>query len=129
MTAIVAGCVLHQNGKYLLVQEKIPKVYGKWNLPAGHVDENETIEDAAIREVLEETGYTVQLDTKLSVYHTEATRPVLHAFAATITGGELTPDRNEILDAKWLTFDEIKQLHADGQLRTDWVFETIAQTQ
>jgi ADP-ribose pyrophosphatase YjhB (NUDIX family) len=61
MTAIVAGCVLRQNDKFLLVQEKLPKVYGKWNLPAGHVDIGETIEDAAVREVLEETGHTVQI--------------------------------------------------------------------
>ncbi|HKR81848.1 MAG TPA: NUDIX hydrolase [Candidatus Saccharimonadales bacterium] len=125
MVAVVAGCVLQQDGKYLLVQEKIPKVYGLWNLPAGHVDVGESIEAAAAREVLEETGLTVQLNTKLPVYHTEATRPVPHAYTATITGGEFTPNLDELLDAKWLALAEVRALHQAGKLRTDWVLESI----
>lgn len=58
----VAGITLKDNsGRYLLVQERLPHVYGLWNLPAGHVDEGETPQQAALREGLEETGFKVKL--------------------------------------------------------------------
>lgn len=50
---VVAGCIIFQEGKYLMVQEKQEKVYGLWNVPAGYVDKGEEVEAAAIREALE----------------------------------------------------------------------------
>jgi 8-oxo-dGTP pyrophosphatase MutT (NUDIX family) len=53
----IAGCVIRDTyGRFLLVQERLEKVYGKWNMPAGHVEAGETIKAAAIRETKEETG-------------------------------------------------------------------------
>jgi ADP-ribose pyrophosphatase YjhB (NUDIX family) len=49
-TLMVAACLIKRDGKYLLVQEKQPKAYGLWNLPAGKVDEGYTIEETAIKE-------------------------------------------------------------------------------
>lgn len=40
---IIAGGVLEKDGKYLLVQESKQKCYGKWNLPAGHIDAQELL--------------------------------------------------------------------------------------
>lgn len=125
LTHIVAGCVLENDGKYLLVQERQQKVYGKWNLPAGRVDIGETIEHAAVREVLEETGYKVELVKKLRVEHEDAMRPVLHSFQATIVGGDLKFQEEELLDAQWLAFEEIEKLHAEGKIRADWVVRSI----
>lgn len=87
-TRIVAGCVVRRDdGKFLMVQEKQPKVYGLWNIPAGHVDKEETIEAAAIREAQEETGYKLKLLYKVKVYHRSVNEPVFHAFKAEIVGG------------------------------------------
>ena len=58
---IIVGGVLEKDGKYLLVQEAQEKCYGKWNLPAGHLDPNETIIEAAKREIKEESGLDVEL--------------------------------------------------------------------
>ena len=58
----IAGCLIEHDKKFLLVQEAKPAVYGKWNTPAGHVDEGETLEEAALRETKEETGYDVMID-------------------------------------------------------------------
>ena len=105
---VVAGVLVAREGKVLLVQEKQTKVYGQWNLPGGHVDQGETIEQAAIREAKEETGFDVALDAKLLVLHSAVDRPVLHAFAAHITGGQLHYPADEILAAKWFTPAEIR---------------------
>ncbi len=121
MVPIVAGCVLVRDGKVLLVQEKQPKVYGKWNLPAGRVDVGETIEQAAVREVLEETGFVVELGKKLTIQHFSAERPVMHGFAATITGGELKIPEDELIGADWFTLDEILALQEEGKLRSEWI--------
>jgi 8-oxo-dGTP diphosphatase len=119
---VVAGCVIRQgDGKYLLVQEKQPKVYGLWNLPAGHVDKGETIEDAAIREAREETGYDVELDTKIGIYHETVESPIQHAFSAHIIGGALKIQEDEILDAGWFSYKEITIMRSDGKLRVEWI--------
>jgi ADP-ribose pyrophosphatase YjhB (NUDIX family) len=58
---VVAGAVLEKDGKYLLVQEKKPHIYGLWNLPVGKVEEWETSEGTAIREVKEEVNLDIIL--------------------------------------------------------------------
>ncbi len=107
---VVAGVVLIKDGKFLLVQEKQPKAYKQWNLPGGKVDKGETIEQAAIREAKEEVGLDVQLVKFLQVIHQGIERPVIHAYLAEITGGELTIPEDELLDSGWFTYDEVKKL-------------------
>jgi len=125
MIAVVAGCAIEKGGTYLLVQEKLPKAYGKWNLPAGHVDEGETFEIAAMREAREETGYEVELDRPLTVTHPDTARPVFHPYKAHVIGGNLLIRPDEIMDARWYTLDEVEQLHAEGKLRDVWVINAI----
>lgn len=107
---VVAGVVIERDGRYLLVQERQPKAHGQWNLPAGKVDVGETIEQAAVREAKEECGYDVELGRHLLTIHLGIERPVLHAFAAHIIGGDLQFPLDEILDAQWFTPDQIRQL-------------------
>jgi 8-oxo-dGTP diphosphatase len=125
MVSIVAGCVLIKDGKYLLVQEKKPSAYGQWNLPAGKVDTGESIDAAAVREVREETGYDVVLGDEISVEHTSSASSVLHAFSATITGGELHIQQEELLDAQWFSRDEVEALDRAGKIRVSWAARVI----
>lgn len=122
---IVAGCLVKKDDKFLLVQEKQPKVYGLWNLPAGFVDKNESIEDAAKREVKEESGYEVELLKEIGIHHESTKTPVKHIFRARVIGGKLTVQENEILDVKWLSYDEIETLHKNKKLRAPWLWEII----
>ena len=123
MNPIVAGVVLKQDGKYLLVQEKQPKVYGLWNLPAGHVDQGETIEAAAVREAKEEVGLDVELIGKIDIFQDPVTMSTKHAFEAKIIGGQLKFPEDEILDARWFSFEEIQNMK--DQLRSNWIFDSI----
>jgi len=122
---VVAGCVLRQDGKYLLLQEKKPSAYGLWNLPAGRVDEGETLEAAAARETLEESGFAVKVGKRVCLHHEAADEPVKHAYDAAIVGGELHIPEDEILAAKWLSYVEVQELAAQGKLRSPWVMESI----
>jgi 8-oxo-dGTP pyrophosphatase MutT (NUDIX family) len=127
---IVAGCVVKNDAdKYLLVQEKKPKVYGLWNLPAGYVDKGETSEQAAIREAKEETGYDVTLGKQIGLYHEHVGAPVKHIFSAQVIGGELTIKEDEILDVKWLSLEEIKALKSADKLRANWIWDVISRAE
>ncbi len=127
---VVAGCVIRNDeGKYLLVQEKQQKVYGLWNLPAGHVDKNESIEDAAVREAREETGYEVVLQDKIGIYHETVASPVRHAFIARIIGGDLHVQENEILDAAWFSYQEITEMKLENKLRVEWIYDALTKVE
>jgi len=122
---LVAGCILQKEGKYLLVQEKLPKAYGKWNLPAGHVDPGESTAAAAVREVQEETGLTVAVDKEVFSEAIPERGREFHIFAAKIVGGTLVVQPDEIMDAQWFSLDEIYQLQKDDQLRSEWMVRAI----
>jgi len=57
----VGAVVLREDGAVLLVQRARPPSVGSWTLPGGKVEENETPEQAIVREVLEETGLQVEV--------------------------------------------------------------------
>ena len=56
MTNIVIGGLIEKDDKFLLVQEAKEKCKGKWNIPAGHLEVNESVIDCLKREIKEETG-------------------------------------------------------------------------
>ena len=59
MTELTVLCLLHQNGQYLL-QDRVKKDWQGFTLPGGHVEPGESIVDAVVREMKEETGLTVK---------------------------------------------------------------------
>ncbi|MFA6386458.1 MAG: NUDIX hydrolase [Candidatus Paceibacterota bacterium] len=120
---VVAGVVIKKDGKYLLLQEKQPKAYMLWNFPAGKVDIGESFEQTAIREAKEESGYDIELIKEIGIFQRIPTDAVKHAFEAKIVGGELEFPPDEILDAKWFTLNEIKQMKE--KLRGEWILEAI----
>lgn len=59
-----AGCVVvNDKTEVLLVTDKQKEI---WTFPKGHAEAGETLEQAALREVKEETGYTVEIVKRLS---------------------------------------------------------------
>lgn len=96
--------IIEKNGKVLMVQEAKKKCYGKWNFPAGHLEEGETIYDGAIREIFEETGCKVKLTKVLPIINTrlENENVILINFLAEIIDENINFNKEEILDVKWI---------------------------
>lgn len=119
MGKIIVGGVLKKDNKYLLVQEAQEKVRGKWNIPAGHLDPNETIFEGAKREIFEESGFNVELTGIASIVNRKVPDDTFIGiiFSTEITGGEISINPAEILDIKWFTYDEI--INMKDKLRSD----------
>lgn len=117
MKAIVGG-VVEKNGKYLLVQEAQEKCYTKWNLPAGHLDCNESLMQGAIREIKEETGCDVELTGIVNIANRVMKDDIMITiiFSAKLINENISFDKNEILDVKWFDYDEIIN-KMDNELR------------
>ncbi len=63
---VTVATVVEKNGRFLLVHEQTD-VGIVYNQPAGHVDPNETLIEAAIRETIEETGWKVDIQNVLAL--------------------------------------------------------------
>ena len=118
--------VVEKDGKYLLVEETC---HGEtvFNQPAGHVEENESILNAAIRETLEETGWKVKLDAFIGLYTYKApSNGVTYyrmCFAATAVQKITDQLDTGIISEHWLSYDEVVNL--SDQLRSPLVKKCI----
>jgi ADP-ribose pyrophosphatase YjhB (NUDIX family) len=65
---IVAGCIPVSGDKILLCKRAIEPRYGLWTLPAGYMENNETVEQAAMRESMEEANANVELQQLYTVF-------------------------------------------------------------
>lgn len=109
MKVIVTVCIKEQD-KLLIIQEGIPKAYGLWNFPGGHLDTTESIIKGALREAKEETGFDVELTGILSIQRSLLKENIVRiVFNAKKIGGHIHYDRNEILDCKWVTIEELEK--------------------
>ncbi|MEW6031743.1 MAG: NUDIX domain-containing protein [Bacillota bacterium] len=87
--------------------------YGRWTFPKGLVETGETPEEAAVREVEEETGLRTEVAGELGqtryVYHHPRKGRVhktVTFYLLRLTGGCLTPQTGEIAAAEWVSPEE-----------------------
>ena len=101
----------NSSGPEVLLIERANPPHG-WALPGGFVDEWEMVETAAIREVKEETGLRIHLDTLLYVYSNPARDNRQHnlsvVFTAEITEGAMIPTAGD--DARQAKFFNVESL-------------------
>ena len=107
--------VLIENNSLLLVKQKLSN-NKDWSLPGGRVEAGETLEQALIREMKEETGLDVEIIRILYVCDVEAGgNTVLHiTFLTKQIGGEITLptnefDENPIHDVRFVLIDELTE--------------------
>ena len=84
-----------------------------WSLPKGHIEEGETPEQAAIREVAEETGITSSITKSLGVIDFwfmaggKRIHKTVHHFMFTEVGGVLLAQESEVDEVSWFRLSEI----------------------
>lgn len=108
MGAIVAD----GQGRLLMIKRGHDPGAGLWSIPGGRVEPGETDAEALVREMIEETGLTVEVGRLIG----RVQRPGLNGavvdirdYAATVTGGTLRPG-DDAADVRWVTPAELESL-------------------
>jgi len=100
------GCIIINDNKVLLVKHH----QGHWGFPKGHVEENETEEETAIRETKEETNIDVEIDNshRYTIYYEVKENVMKEAvyFIAKMKSGNLKRQESEIAVADWYDLNE-----------------------
>lgn len=88
---IVVGCVAEQDGRILLCKRDIAPQKGKWTIPAGYLEINESLKQGALRETLEEAGATVADATPYRIFDLPFISQVYVIFRARLQTVDFTP--------------------------------------
>ena len=102
--------IVERDGGVLLVRLNYGPRDGRWALPGGLVEADETIERAAIRETEEETGFRVALDGLLSMWMRPGFPILVVIYRAHITGGELRVAPDEASEAAFFPHERLPPL-------------------
>jgi ADP-ribose pyrophosphatase YjhB (NUDIX family) len=118
---LVAVGVIPMDGKLVLGRRSINPGLGCWSFPAGYVNRGESVDDAMIREVREETNLEVQVEQLLGLYSEAGNPVVLAAYVAVAVGGTLTPGE-EVSEVGLFAVDGMPELAFpnDQRILGDW---------
>lgn len=111
----VTAIIDSREGKILLVKRGTVVFKGYWALPGGRVDAGESIEQAVVREVIEETGLEVETVEKVGEYHEEGVQDDIEydyypaCFLVEIVGGQIERQKKEIETIRFFSLEEIPE--------------------
>ena len=121
---VVAVVLVEQGDKILVGRRNIEPGKGKWSFPGGYVDRGERVEDAARREVKEETNLDIRLSNLLGVYSETDSPQILVVYRATIepTSDPIRPQLEEVSELAFFSLAEMPRLafNSEGRILTDW---------
>lgn len=121
---VTVACIVLQGDKFLLVEEDV-RGQRVLNQPAGHLEQDESLADAAVRETREETGWDVALTHLVGIYQWANAQGAYLRFA--FAAQALRHDAARRLDtgivrAAWMTHAEVR---AATNLRSPMVLRGI----
>lgn len=125
-----AGTIIVRGDRVLMLYRHrfITDTWG-WEIPAGAVDAGETIEQGAVREAREESGWSPTTLTRLCTFHPAngLLDQAFHIFVSrdAVDAGEPV-DRNEAARIEWVDVDELRSMLLDGRITDGLSFGAIA---
>ena len=124
---VVPIALIIRDGKVLLALRNDPHrsaFHKKWEFPGGSMDMGETIVGNLVREVKEETGYDIEILTRLSYIGINEQQSVSNPYqvyllphVCTIRGGEEKLSDAEVLEIRWVSPDEVLSYEPRQQRR------------
>ncbi len=112
----VAVAVILGDDRGVLLGRRCVDPAAAWSFPAGYVNRGEVLEEAAVREVLEEFNVAVRLTGLVGVYSERGDPVVLVVYAGEIDAGAPIPDGHEVSEVRCFPLDELPRA---------WRFRTI----
>lgn len=109
------GCLFDEQGRVLLQKRGDS---GKWGFPGGAIELGETPEEAAVRELKEETGLDVAVESLIGIYtdsemtypNGDAAHSIMIAFRLKAIGGDLKCDHSETIELKYFSVEELPEM-------------------
>ncbi|MBP6383057.1 MAG: NUDIX hydrolase [Pseudomonadales bacterium] len=129
MPHVTVATVVFRDGRYLMVEE-IDDGRTVLNQPAGHLEPNETLVEAARRETLEETGWAVEIEAVLGASLFTSAQTGISYLRTSFLARALHHHAERALDSgivapRWLSYEEI--LAGRARLRSESVLATLEQ--
>ncbi|MDG5788557.1 NUDIX domain-containing protein [Evansella sp. AB-P1] len=132
LKAGVAVIILNKENQVLL--QKRSDV-GLWGIPSGHIEIGETVSEAAIREIKEETNLDIRLKKIIGVYsdphsqvfeypNGETVHFITTCFLAEVIGGELHCNSDESLEIKY--FNACKLPNDLLKMHPQWLYDALS---
>jgi 8-oxo-dGTP diphosphatase len=113
---VTIDAAIIREGKILLVKRNKNPFKNRWALPGGFVEYGEKVENAVIREVLEETGLKVEIKKLFGVYSDPNRDPRGHTvtivYLMNVVGGKLESG-DDACDAKFFELEKLPELAFD----------------
>jgi 8-oxo-dGTP pyrophosphatase MutT (NUDIX family) len=124
---VTVAAIVERDGQFLLVEERVANRM-VFNQPAGHVERNETMVEAAIRETQEETAWTFVPEALVGIYLWDQPSTQKSFLRITFCGRVTEHDPNQRLDrgierAVWMTREQI--VTRTARLRSPMVLRCI----
>jgi len=121
--AVAVGAIVIDKGAILLVKRDREPARGQWSLPGGRVELGETLREALVREVREETSVDVEIDGLIGVaervvrnddgeisFHYVILDYVCAARTTAVKAGD------DVSDARWIPVGELADMHLTAGL-------------
>jgi NAD+ diphosphatase len=122
-----AAIVLVRRGDEILLARSPGFPQGLYSVLAGFVEPGESIEEAVVREVLEEVGIEVTNVRYFGSQPWPFPNSLMIGFTADYKGGDLTPEPGEIEDAGWYTADNLPQLPPNISIARAMIDDFVSQ--
>ncbi len=122
---VAAAAFIERGDRVLLVRRALNPERGKWALPAGYVDYGEDPRHAVVREVLEETGLTMEVTGLLDVLGAPGTfgASIIIVYGGRIVGGTASPQDDVDAILWYAAGDPLPPLafHSTQSLLAAWI--------